>query len=413
METHSIHYTPTHGWSSVFPAVNSPQTLVLIFGPADWQAYADALMGLKNYYSQAILIGCSGHGSIAEGNLSDEALVVSITRFHTTQLRLSTYQLNQTSDSFIAGQSLAKNLDDPQLKAILVLSDGLKTNGTALSEGLNQHLQQPVTIAGGLSADSLKFKSTWVIANQLPQSDLVCGLGLYGESIHCHSLARDGWNTFGPERLVTSATGNQLYSLDGRPALELYKHYLGERASELPGASLHFPLAIRYPGRPHRVIRTTLGIDEASQSLMFAGDIPEGSTAQLVRGSTHNLLDGAYTASQYLANITQAPPIQTMLLLTISCAARRLVMLEDTELELAAACSAFPKNIKQIGYYSFGELSPRNLALEIAPSSDIFTSQNATSGISKPTASLCELHNQTITLTAIYEQSASWTPEAF
>lgn len=406
METHSIHYTLTHGWSSAFPAIDSTQTLVLVFGSvADWQAYADALTDLLSHYTKAIIVGCSGHGSIATGSLFDEALVVSITRLQTTTLRLSTYHLEKASDSFIAGQSLAHELNEPLLKAVLVLSDGLQTNGTALSDGLNQSLHHPVTIVGGLSADSLQFKKTWVIANQLPQEHLVCGIGFYGADIHFHSLAGGGWSPFGPERLVTLANGNELYTLDDRPALALYKHYLGDRASELPGAGLHFPLAIRYPGKPYPVIRTLLGIDETSQSLIFAGDTPEGSTAQLVRGSTHNLLDSSYNASQQLASITDLKQDQAMLLLTISCAARRLILLEDTELELGAACSAFPKHIHQIGYYAFGELGPRNLELK-----SLHNSSYAPQGdnpLSTLTLGLCELHNQTITLTAIYEQDAS------
>lgn len=408
METHSIHYTLANGWSSAFPAIDSAQTLVLVFGPADWQAYTAAFNDLMAHYPQAVIVGCSGHGSISSGNLLDEALAVSISSFQHTQLRLTTYQLEKSSDSFAAGQALARELAQPQLKAILVLSDGIKTNGSTLSAGLNQTLQQPVTIVGGLSADALHFKQTWVAANQLPQEDLICGIGFYGESIHFHSLARDGWNPFGPERRVTLSNGNKLYSLDDRPALELYKHYLGERASELPGASLHFPLAIRSAGKAHAVIRTPLGIDEASQSLIFAGDIPEGSTAQLVRGNVNNLLEGAYAASEQLAAATQTHDAQSMLLLTISCAARRLVMLEDTELELEAACSAFPAQAQQIGYYSFGELGPHNIHIEPAQPPQCVV-HDCNSYLVTPSHSLCELHNQTITLTAIYEQDA-WLP---
>ena len=33
---------------------------------------------------------------------------------------------------------------------------------------------------------------------------------------------------------MTNSENNVLYELDGRPALELYKEYLGERASGLP-----------------------------------------------------------------------------------------------------------------------------------------------------------------------------------
>ena len=48
--------------------------------------------------------------------------------------------------------------------------------------------------------------------------------------------SRGGWDFFGPERRVTRSEGNVLYELDGTPALDLYKKYLGARASGLPAA---------------------------------------------------------------------------------------------------------------------------------------------------------------------------------
>lgn len=113
METHSIHYTLANGWSSAFPASDSTQTLVLVFGPADWQAYTTAFNELMAHYPQAVIVGCSGHGSISSGNLLDEALAVSISSFQHTQLRLTTYQLEKSSDSFAAGQALAHELAQP------------------------------------------------------------------------------------------------------------------------------------------------------------------------------------------------------------------------------------------------------------------------------------------------------------
>ena len=68
-----------------------------------------------------------------------------------------------------------------------------------------------------------------------------------------------------------------LYELDGRPALALYKEYLGDRASGLPATALLFPLAVRSDrSATRRTVRTILGIDEEQQSMTFAGDVPEG-----------------------------------------------------------------------------------------------------------------------------------------
>jgi hypothetical protein len=62
----------------------------------------------------------------------------------------------------------------------------------------------------------------------------------------------------------------------------------------------------------------------------------------------------------------------------ISCVGRRLVLGERTEEELEATLEAFPAGAQQIGFYSYGEISPYGTGR-------------------------CELHNQTMTLTTIAE----------
>lgn len=405
METHSIHYTLANGWSSAFPAIDSAQTLILVFGPADWQAYTAAFNELIAHYAQAIIVGCSGYGAISNGEILDDTLIASITHFHQTQLRLATCPINSPAESLFAGQILAHELAAPDLQATLLFSDGLNTNGSTLIAGINSKLSPATVVIGGLAGDSQRFTSTWVMANQLPRSQLACALGFYGNAIQFKTAIRVGWNPLGPERQVTLASGNKLYTLDDKPALELYKQYLGSRATDITKNSLNFPLAIRSKGKPYTLIRTPMVLDEDSQTLIFAGDIPENSSAQLVHVSATTLIDGAYKAGLELNEVIALNQDQPVLLLTISCGARRAVMAEDAGLELDAVCSAFAKKINQVGYYSFGELAPHNVKLE-PKNSPYCATKDCTTCLATPTYGLCELHNQTITLTAIYEQSA-------
>ncbi|WP_298610627.1 FIST signal transduction protein [uncultured Thiothrix sp.] len=406
METYSLHYTPKNGWSAVFPEIDSPQTLVLIFGPANWQEHGSAIQALITHYSQALLLGCSGYGTIQAGGILDETLTVNITRFQNTCLRLTKCPIHGQADSFAVGQALADELIDPDLKAVLVFSDGLKTNGAKLSEAMNHKLSRSVVIVGGLAGDSQQFTSTWTLANQLPQSQQVVALGFYGETIQLKTAVRVGWSAIGPERQVTLANGNKLYTLDNRPAMELYKQYLGKQSTNLTKNSLHFPLAIRPKNKPYSLIRTPMVLDEATQTLIFAGDIPENSTAQLVHVSISTLVNGAYEASAQLAAAIKDHQDQTMLVLTISCGARRGLMAEEAGLELTAVCSNLPKHIQQIGYYSFGELAPHHVRRE-PENSPYCSTGDCSTCLAIPSYGLCELHNQTITLTAIYEQDAS------
>ncbi len=205
-------------------------------------------------------------------------------------------------------------------------------------------------------------------------------VGFYGDHIQVGHGSKGGWDKFGPERQVTKSSGNVLYQLDGRPALELYKEYLGERASGLPATGLLFPLAIRTSQTEGKVlVRTILAVDEATQSMTFAGDIPEGVFAQLMRANFDRLIQGASEAATLTINSHNSLPSNSpTLCIAISCVGRRLVLGERSEEEVEAALEILPKGSRQIGFYSYGEISPY---------------QSGT----------CDLHNQTMTLTTITE----------
>src|SRR4029077_2200909 len=115
---------------------------------------------------------------------------------------------------------------------------------------------------------------------------------------------------------------------------------------------------------------------EADQSLTFAGDVPTGSLVQLMRANFDRLIEGASGA----ANLACFDACRDdVLSIAISCVGRRLVLGERTEEELEATLDVLPPQTRQIGFYSYGELSPF-------------------------AAGECDLHNQTMTLTTISER---------
>jgi hypothetical protein len=201
-------------------------------------------------------------------------------------------------------------------------------------------------------------------------------VGFYGDHVHLGHGSKGGWDIFGPERRVTKSSGNILYELDGRPALQLYKEYLGERAAGLPATGLLFPLSLRVTKSENKsLVRTILAVDEAHQSMTFAGDIPEGYLAQLMRANFDRLVQGASEAAQSTSRNNGSAAV---LAVAISCVGRRLVLGERTEEETEAALEVLPRGTAQVGFYSYGEISPY-------------------------ASGLCDLHNQTMTLTTISE----------
>lgn len=379
MQLDTMTWEPARGWSAALPTPGS-NTLVMAFGASGLAEEPAPLRELMAHYgTSATVVGCSGAGEIAGARLTDAGLSVAVARFEASRLELVSARIGSAADSYTVGRRLAEQLGaravDGDLRSIFVLSEGLTVNGGALVAGLVAGSRSDVVITGGLAGDGSRFEHTWVLADGEITADAVTAVGVYGDRLRVGHGSRGGWIAFGPERTVTSAQGNVLHELDGQPALALYKRYLGERAAGLPATALLFPLSVRLPGRGRgAVTRTILGVDEADQTMTFAGDIPQGSTAQLMRANLDGLIDSAQDAAELAAPDTDGP----VLAVAISCVGRRLLLGERTEDELEATAAGLSSTTRMVGFYSYGEISP--LA-----------------------AGTCDLHNQTMTITTFAE----------
>lgn len=376
MQLTRLMYQSQTGWSGVLPKLDSEQTLVLTFGGPSLRTDPKPFEDLQRSYPKAVHLGCSTSGEIHGTTIRDDSLVVAIVAFERTRLEAAFAHVGNPDESYTAGRQIAEQLaQHADLRAVFVLSDGLQVNGSNLVRGFNDVLPPGVVVTGGLAGDGSRFGSTWNLHHGRPASGLVGAVGFCGEAIRVGHGSKHGWDIFGPERRVTRSVGNVLYELDGRPALQLYKEYLGERAAGLPATGLLFPLALRAKTADEkRLVRTILAVDEATQSMTFAGDVPEGAFVQLMRANFDRLIEGAADAGAVSSLPTNGPTLA----ITISCVGRRLVLGERTEEEVEAALQALPPGTEQVGFYSYGELSPY-----------------ASGG--------CDLHNQTMTITTLTE----------
>jgi hypothetical protein len=227
-------------------------------------------------------------------------------------------------------------------------------NGDHLIAGISKHLPKHIAVTGGLAGDSARFAKTQVGLNDTISENMVVAIGLYGDTIEVGYGSNDGWDLFGPLRLVTKAEENVLYNLDDTNALEIYKKYLGERANELPGAALLFPLCILKPDGT-KLVRTILSINEEDQSMLFAGNVPVGSKVQFMIANFDRVIDSASIAALKSRIHENENPDLTLM---VSCVGRKLVMQNRTEEEIEAVAETYNEESTFCGFYSNGEICP-------------------------------------------------------
>lgn len=365
------------GENSDFNFDINPQ-LILAFGERNFLENSDSVKNVRSKYPSAIIAGCTTSGEITGERVIDDSLVLTAVEFEKTNIELAEAVLNGSENpSFDAGKDLASGLPSDNLKHVLVFSDGLNVNGTDLVRGMSNSLPSEVSVTGGLAGDGPNFLKTYTIDNNGDlKSNTITAIGLYGDNISVGFASRGGWDSFGVDRTVTKSKGNVLFEIDGEPALDLYKSFLGDKAKELPASGLLFPLSMRDKEDKEPVVRTILGISEEDKSLTFAGDIPEGSFVRLMKANSDRLINGAEEAAE---TIMDGPSNNVDLAILVSCVGRKLVLKQLVEEEVEVVSDVLGKPTIT-GFYSYGELAPFGFL------------QNQ-----------CELHNQTMTITTLSE----------
>jgi hypothetical protein len=328
------------------------------------------------------LIGCSTAGEISAEGVSDDSFSAVAMHFDATEVKAAEAALKGPGSSRDAGREIGRKLAGPKLRSIFVLSPGLNVNGSEFVRGVSEAVGKDVIVTGGLAGDGTSFSSTHTILNGKVYADHAVAFGLYGDKITVRSGSRGGWKPFGPVRRVTKAVANVLYELDGKPALKLYKEYLGEKAKDLPASGLLYPFAIlREEDRQESgIIRTILDVDHKAESLTMAGDLPQGSLVCLMYANTDSLVDGATAAAEEAAIQGRKGGSATLM---VSCVGRKIIMGSSVAEEVEAVVRAIGGDSGVAGFYSYGEICPF-----------------------LPTG-MSELHNQTMTITHIAEDLAA------
>lgn len=371
MKISQIRWSKKAGWESQ-PVFSAVADMVFVFADNGFFHTEACYTQLQQMFPQAHIVGCSSSGNVLGVEISDGDIVATVIKLEHSKILLTSVDIEPGKSVREMGMRLLVKLCDPGLRHVIVLSDGLLVNGSELAKGLNQ---AGVSITGGLAGDGERFEKTWVMADAPARTGCIAALGFYGD-ITIRSGCFAGCGEFGAERIITRSEGNVVYEIDGEPALGLYKRYLGEQAKELPASGWRFPLSIQASKTEPALIRTLLAVDEEARSLIFADDVPQGYLCKLMRTNLDNLIDSAGLAAEAAQPASHGG---AGLCLLVSGLGRRLVMGQMTEDELDIVQEKLGTQTFITGFYSYGEL---------APISDVMQ---------------CQLHNQTITLTTIYE----------
>jgi hypothetical protein len=202
---------------------------------------------------------------------------------------------------------------------------------------------------GGLAGDDAQFKETFVFSENNLESHGAIAMVFNTNQYDIHGIATSGWVSIGADKVITHSEGNVVYTIDGQPALDVYKDYLNVQDADLPEIGVEYPLLIKKPGSQD-VLRAVINVDPEKKSLIFAGTVPNGAIVTFssspgfeIIESTRNRVDEFYRQNK-----------ETDVLILFSCMARHNALGPTISEEIDGAWQNWNKPL--IGFFTYGEI---------------------------------------------------------
>jgi hypothetical protein len=379
MKTVQLKKTENNKFKYLTEELILKEPLVLVFGNRFMLQEKNIFNEVREIFKDGHIVFGSTSGDITSESVSDDSIIITAIEFEKSGFLIKTANVlnsNVQIDSFKTGKELIEQLPKENLKYAFVVADGSYTNGSQLTKGMNAATKGRLLITGALCGDGERFETTLSSYNENPKEGKIVAIGFYGETLEVTFASKGGWIPFGPERVVTKSTGNILFELDGKPALDLYKTYLGEKSKELPGAALRYPLKVKSSEGNKSIARSILNINEEKKSMILAGDILEGSKVQLIMTNVDNIVNAAEIGAVNALELRKNNP---QLAILISSIGRKLVLDQRVEEEVEEVIEVLGEETRICGFYSYGEIAPFDGEMN------------------------CQLHNQAMAITLISE----------
>jgi hypothetical protein len=340
--------------------VGSDAKLLIVFCSQSHDLGA-LLQEIRTRAGEVPLIGCTTAGEIVTAGPRDASVVV--VALGGDGFAIETAVATEVSRNLReAGALVARCLPDrgdlPH-KVLLVLSDGLAGDQQEIVRGAHGVLGAAVPLVGGCAGDDLKMTKTFQLYGDRVLTGSVVAAGI-ASAAPLGIGVRHGWRKVGEPMLVTASAGNRVYTLDDRPALDVYLKRLGAEESAhcdqewLARLALTHPLGLSRPGGEEQV-RFIGGGNLVERSLSCIAEVPRGALVWIMEGDARSVLEATDAAcGDSLAALGGRRPLG---MIAFDCIARRSVLGDAGIRAEIGRITDIAAGAPVAGFYTYGEIA--------------------------------------------------------
>jgi hypothetical protein len=327
----------------------------LLFAAIDFDHQA-LLCAITGAFPGMPLIGCTTDGEISSelGFREDSATLMLFTS-DTVDITAGVGRglSGDVAEACRAAVEAARAKTDKPPRLCIATPEGMTAEGHSVTAMLQHAIGYDIPLFGALAGDQWRLKGTNQFYGTEVLTDSIPLLLLCGEFQFSYGVAT-GWRQVGAVGQVTRATGATVHEIDGNPAIDFYRKYLG------PGTkpTAEVPLAILNARDASEYLRASWGVvDETTGAVTFLATVPEGARVRLTLADRDEILTGC-GESLAIAKSNLAAGAQPAAALFFSCAARKILLGTRTQEELRLIRDTLGDAVPICGFYGYGEISP-------------------------------------------------------
>ncbi|WP_420105044.1 diguanylate cyclase [Herbaspirillum huttiense] len=325
-------------------AARASSTLVQIYyGPTDTCLTTEIVGAVKAFLPEAVVVGASSVGEIADGRLLSREIILGLTFFQSSHLSVISQAWRPGEEAAIGEKIRARIAASPEpVRGVLLLTAQMRANAAGLVAALGSDSGETVFFGGG-AGDYGNLESAFIFHETTVYIEGVIAVLLHGANLHIESHAQMGWNPLSTPMRITSAEPGVVRTIDDKPAFAVYKQMLGiENDENFFFDALAFPLLLERHGT---LLARTPAKVRADGALFFAGDVEEGEHFRLGYADLNQITESVRDIHQ------RAMEFSPQVVFLYSCCGRRFLMQKDVEIESLP----FQNSAPTFGFYTYAE----------------------------------------------------------
>jgi hypothetical protein len=307
------------------------------------------------------IFGATSCGEFTEGHQSEGASAILLLDINPDYFSILFEDLRDRNLAETSRELARKALKKFKNPGFILCTTGLSEEGELLDgemiiRNIEDIIGPEVNITGGMAGDDWSFTGSYIFTSGFETKLGISSLVFDLDKVSLQGMAISGWKPIGISRTITKCEGTMLYTIDDKPALDMYLKYLGESYDDskqkyhlFENVAVHYPFLVERESGGS-MMATPMSVDQEQKALICDVPLRQGAKLSFTMPPDFDFVEEVLEKARELKERSNT---SGEALLVFSCAGRvsALGPLANLENEGLAEVWKAP----MAGFYTYGE----------------------------------------------------------